>query len=32
MGEDGNVYQYRGELLVGVTILHAGKQAQETVG
>jgi uncharacterized protein YuzE len=29
MGEDGNVYHYRGERLVGVTILHAGEQAQE---
>ena len=25
MGEDGNVYHYRGERLVGVTILHASK-------
>ena len=24
-GEDGNVYHYRGERLVGVTILHASK-------
>jgi uncharacterized protein YuzE len=32
MGEDGNVYHYRGELLVGVTILHASKRAQEAVG
>ena len=23
MGEDGNVYHYRGERLVGITILHA---------
>jgi len=32
MGEDGNVYHYRGERLVGVTILHASKRAQEAVG
>ena len=32
MGEDGNVYHYRGELLVGVTILHAGKRAQGAAG
>ena len=30
MGEDGNVYHYRGEQLVGVTILHASKHAQAT--
>src|SRR5262252_6579886 len=30
MGEDGNVYHYRGERLVGVTILHASKHAQVT--
>ena len=30
MGEDGNVYHYRGERLVGVTILHASKRAQDT--
>ena len=29
MGEDGNVYHYRGERLVGVTILHASKRAQD---
>jgi uncharacterized protein YuzE len=28
MGEDGNVYHYRGEQLVGVTILHASRRAQ----
>ena len=28
MGEDGNVYHYRDEQLVGVTILHASKRAQ----
>ena len=28
MGEDGHVYHYRGEQLVGVTILHASKRAQ----
>jgi hypothetical protein len=28
MGEDGNVYHYRGEQLVGVTILYASKGAQ----
>ena len=28
MGEDGNVYHYRGDQLVGVTILHASKGAQ----
>ncbi len=28
MGEDGNVYHYRGERLVGVTILHASKPTQ----
>lgn len=27
MGEDGNVYHYRGEQLVGVTILHACQRA-----
>ena len=27
MGEDGNVYHYRGERLVGVTILHASQRA-----
>lgn len=32
MGEDGNVYHYRGDRLVGVTILHASKRAQEAVG
>jgi uncharacterized protein YuzE len=32
MGEDGNVYHYRGERLVGVTILHASKRAQEAAG
>jgi uncharacterized protein YuzE len=30
MGEDGNVYHYRGEQLVGVTILHASTHAQAT--
>ena len=30
MGEDGNVYHYRGEQLVGVTILHASKRNQVT--
>lgn len=30
MGEDGNVYHYRGDHLVGVTILHASIRAQET--
>ena len=30
MGEDGNVYHYRGEQLVGVTILHASKRDQVT--
>lgn len=30
MGEDGNVYHYRGDHLVGVTILHASTRAQET--
>jgi uncharacterized protein YuzE len=28
MGEDGNVYHYRGERLVGITILHASKRAR----
>ena len=28
MGEDGHVYHYRGEQLVGVTILHDSKRAQ----
>jgi uncharacterized protein YuzE len=28
MGEDGNVYHYRGEQLVGVTILHASQRTQ----
>ena len=32
MREDGNVYHYRGERLVGVTILHAGMRAQEAAG
>ena len=32
MGEDGNVYHYRGDRLVGVTILQASKRAQEAVG
>jgi uncharacterized protein YuzE len=32
MAEDGNVYHYRGERLVGVTILHASKRAQEAAG
>lgn len=32
MGEEGNVYHYRGERLVGVTILHASKWAQEAAG
>jgi uncharacterized protein YuzE len=27
MGEDGNVYHYRGEQLVGATILHASQRA-----
>jgi uncharacterized protein YuzE len=31
MGEDGNVYHYRKERLVGVTILHASRKAQEIV-
>lgn len=26
MGEDGNVYHYRGDQIVGVTILHASKR------
>ena len=30
MGEDGNVYHYRDEQLVGVTILHASTRAQAT--
>ena len=30
MGEDGNVYHYRNEQLVGVTILHASTLAQAT--
>ena len=30
MGEDGNVYHYRGERLVGITILHANKRVQVT--
>ena len=30
MGEEGNVYHYRGERLVGVTSLHASKRAQDT--
>ena len=30
MGEDGNVYHYRGERLVGVTILYASKRDQVT--
>ena len=30
MDEDGNVYHYHGEQLVGVTILHASKRAQDT--
>jgi uncharacterized protein YuzE len=30
MGEDGNVYHYRDEQLVGVTILHANTRAQAT--
>lgn len=29
MGEDGNVYHYRGDRVVGVTILHASTRAQE---
>lgn len=32
MREDGNVYSYRGDRLVGVTILQASKRAQEAVG
>jgi uncharacterized protein YuzE len=32
MGENGNVYHYRGERPVGVTILHASKRAQDAVG
>jgi uncharacterized protein YuzE len=32
MGEDGNIYHYRDERLVGVTILHASKRAQEAAG
>ena len=28
MGEDGHVYHYCGERLVGVTILHASKPTQ----
>jgi uncharacterized protein YuzE len=31
MGEDGNVYHYRHDRLVGVTILHASKRAQDAV-
>ena len=30
MGEDGNVYHYRGEQFVGVTILHTSTRAQAT--
>ena len=29
MGEDGLLYHYRDERLVGVTILHASQRAQE---
>ncbi len=29
MKEDGNVYHYRGERLVGVTILHASSRGQQ---
>ena len=29
IGEDGHVYHYRGERLVGVTVLHASKRAQD---
>ena len=29
MGEDGHVYHYRGERLVGMTVLHASKRAQD---
>lgn len=32
MGEDGHLYHYRGERLVGVTILHASTRAQDTAG
>jgi len=32
MGEDGNVYHYRGDRLVGVTILHASRRAHEALG
>ncbi len=28
-GEDGNVYHYRADHLVGVTILHASRNAQD---
>lgn len=28
MGDDGNVYHYHGERLVGVTVLQASKHAQ----
>jgi uncharacterized protein YuzE len=31
MGEDGNVYHYRGERVVGVTILHASRRADEAI-
>jgi uncharacterized protein YuzE len=31
MGEDGNVYHYRGERVVGVTILHASRRAEEAI-
>ena len=30
MGEDGNVYHYRGEQLVGVTIPHASQSTQSS--
>jgi uncharacterized protein YuzE len=30
MGEDGNVYHYRDNRIVGVTILHARKRVKET--
>ena len=32
MGEDGNVYHYRRDRLVGVTILRAHRQAQQPEG
>jgi uncharacterized protein YuzE len=31
MEDDGNIYHYRDDELVGVTILHASEQAETTV-